>query len=55
MVVLTHSESVPAFSAGLLREAGPAFQFRHAKLQDRLAQLYDTVRADGPDRNGQAG
>ena len=25
---------------GLLREAGPAYQFRHAKLQDRLAQTY---------------
>jgi hypothetical protein len=26
---------------GLLREAGPAYQFRHAKLQDRLAQTYE--------------
>jgi hypothetical protein len=25
---------------GLLRRAGPAYQFRHAKLQDRLAQTY---------------
>jgi hypothetical protein len=30
-----------AHRLGLLREAGPAFQFRHAQVQDRLAQRYD--------------
>jgi hypothetical protein len=29
-----------AHRVGLLREAGPVYQFRHAKLQDRLAQTY---------------
>jgi hypothetical protein len=29
-----------AHRVGLLREAGPAYQFRHAKLQDRLTQTY---------------
>ncbi|RJL30166.1 NACHT domain-containing protein [Bailinhaonella thermotolerans] len=29
-----------AHRAGLLREAGPVFQFRHANLQDRLAETY---------------
>ncbi|MEV4054319.1 NACHT domain-containing protein [Amycolatopsis sp. NPDC049688] len=31
-----------AHRLGILREAGPVYQFRHAKLQDRLAQTYVT-------------
>jgi hypothetical protein len=31
-----------AHRLGILREAGPVYQFRHAKLQDRLAQYYTT-------------
>ncbi len=31
-----------AHRLGILREAGPAYQFRHAKLQDRLAKTYRT-------------
>ncbi|GAA4630811.1 NACHT domain-containing protein [Actinoallomurus vinaceus] len=44
-----------AHRLGLLREAGPAFQFRHAKLQDRLAQLYDAGPAGGDEGKGIAG
>lgn len=44
-----------AHRLGLLREAGPAFQFRHAKLQDRLAQLHDAAHADGPGQNVKSG
>lgn len=29
-----------AHRIGLLRRVGPVYQFRHAKLQDRLAQTY---------------
>ncbi|MCS7482946.1 NACHT domain-containing protein [Umezawaea endophytica] len=36
---------------GILRAAGPVYQFRHAKLQDRLAQSYATrTRQDGAAR-----
>ncbi|HWO62418.1 MAG TPA: NACHT domain-containing protein [Umezawaea sp.] len=31
-----------AHRLGILRAAGPVYQFRHAKLQDRLAQRYTT-------------
>jgi hypothetical protein len=31
-----------AHRLGILREAGPIYQFRHAKLQDRLAQTHTT-------------
>jgi hypothetical protein len=31
-----------AHRLGILREAGPIYQFRHAKLQDRLAKTYKT-------------
>lgn len=34
-----------AHRVGLLREAGPAYQFRHAKLQDRLTQTYRASNA----------
>jgi hypothetical protein len=44
-----------AHRLGLLREAGPAFQFRHAKLQDRLAQLHDAAHAQSPDPDGKPG
>ncbi|WP_204061624.1 NACHT domain-containing protein [Microbispora corallina] len=30
-----------AHRVGLLRQAGPVYRFRHEKLQDRLAHLYD--------------
>lgn len=43
-----------AHRLGLLREAGPAFQFRHARLQDRLAQLYDAGPAARHYRDGVA-
>ena len=39
-----------AHRLGLLREAGPAFQFRHAQLQDRLAQLHDTAHKESGKR-----
>jgi hypothetical protein len=38
-----------AHRVGLLREAGPAYQFRHAKLQDHLTQTYRDSN-DGPAR-----
>jgi hypothetical protein len=28
----------------ILRTVGPAYQFRHARLQDRLAEVHDTAR-----------
>ncbi|GLZ02301.1 NACHT domain-containing protein [Actinoplanes sp. NBRC 103695] len=34
-----------AHRLGLLRQAGPVYQFRHAKLQDRLAQNYTRRRS----------
>lgn len=36
-----------AHRLGLLREAGPVFQFRHARLQDRLAQRAEAENAKG--------
>jgi hypothetical protein len=33
-----------AHRLGILRQVGPVYQFRHAKLQDRLAQTYTTSR-----------
>ncbi|MEV0592861.1 hypothetical protein [Nonomuraea cavernae] len=30
-----------AHRVGLLREVGAVYQFRHAKLQDRLARAYE--------------
>lgn len=33
-----------AHRLGILRQAGPVYQFRHAKLQDHLAQTYTTSR-----------
>ncbi|MEW9530169.1 NACHT domain-containing protein [Microbispora sp. NPDC049125] len=42
-----------AHRVGLLRQAGPVYQFRHAKLQDRLAQLHgDRDRPRPPRRPG---
>lgn len=37
-----------AHRLGILRQTGPVYQFRHAKLQDRLAQTYTTSSMIGP-------
>ena len=35
-------EADDAHRLGILREAGPVYQFRHAKLHDHLARIYAT-------------
>lgn len=37
-----------AHRLGLFRQEGPAFQFRYAQLQDRLAHRYDAAHAEPP-------
>jgi hypothetical protein len=43
-----------AYARGVLRTVGPVYQFRHARLQDRVAEQVSAVSAQGPPKEARS-